>query len=131
MQFICANISKPFKVIPEYTITRPKVCIMISEFMRILPFLPTLLGTALSQRWALAGDSIPELYFFVLSWIILRLILIFVALLTKPKLFIAKKKNIFIRSKKTQRCSGQRYLTLGISLWLEQFVFSKIHRELT
>ena len=87
-------------------ITRPKVCIMIGEFVRILPFLPTLLGTALSQRWALAGDSIPELYFFVLSWIILRLILIFVALLTNPKLFIAKK-NIFI---------GQRYLTLGISL---------------
>ena len=29
--------------------------------------------------------------FFVLAWIILRLILIFVALLTNPKLFIAKK----------------------------------------
>ena len=51
--------------------------------------------------------------------------------INKSETFHSKKKNIFIRSKKTQRCSGQRYLTLGISLWLEQFVFSKIHRELT
>ena len=93
-------------------ITRPKVCIMIGEFVRILPFLPTLLGTALSQRWALAGDSIPELYFFVLSWIILRLILIFVALLTKPKLFIAKKKY-FHQIKKDSTLFRTALLNIG------------------